>query len=93
MNAGILGGLDDERELHGRRGHFDRGLGALVLRAVDDVGPVDQLGDRRGVEAEARGSDVGQKAGAGGVLGIEELARAADRIALAGQEMLLILRA
>ena len=51
------------------------GFGALVERAVDDVGPVDQVGHRRGVEAEAGGADVGQEAGAGGVVGIEELAR------------------
>jgi hypothetical protein len=56
MSAGnevrILGGLDDEGELHGRGGHFDGGLGALVERAVDDVGPVDEFGYRSGVEAE-----------------------------------------
>jgi hypothetical protein len=44
MKAGILRGLDDQRQLHGRRGHLDGGLGALVLRAVHNVGPVNQLG-------------------------------------------------
>ena len=48
----VLRGLDDQGELHGRGGHFDGCLGALVLRAVDDVGPVNELGDRRGVKAE-----------------------------------------
>ena len=49
---GVLGGLDDEGELHGGLGHFDGGLGALVEGAVDDVGPADELGDGSGVEAE-----------------------------------------
>ncbi len=88
MKRRILRGLDDQGQLHGRRGHFDGRLGALVLRAVHNVGPVNQLGDRRGVKAETRGGDVRQKAGAGGVVRIEKLALAADRVLLAGQEML-----
>ena len=92
MKLRVLRGLDDEGQLHGRRGHLDGRLGALVLRSVHNVGPVNQLGHRRGVKAEARGRDVRQKAGAGGVFGIEKLARGADRVLLAGQEVLVILR-
>jgi len=53
---------------------------------------VDEVGDRSGIETVTRRGDVGQEAGAGGVGGIEELAGAADRVLLAGQEMLVILR-
>jgi hypothetical protein len=53
---------------------------------------VDQLGDRSGVKAEARRGYVRQKAGARGVIGVEELARAAVRVALAVEKALLILR-
>ena len=50
-------------------GHLDRRLGALVEGAVHDVRPVHQLGDGLGVEAELRGRDVREKAGAGDVVG------------------------
>ena len=53
---------------------------------------MDEVRDRSGVEAVARGRNVRQETGAGGVVGIEELARAADRILLAGFELLVILR-
>ena len=53
---------------------------------------MDQLGDRRGIKAEARGCDVGQEAGAGGVIGVEELVRAADGIFLAIEKVLLVPR-
>jgi hypothetical protein len=52
---------------------------------------VNQLPDRRSVKSKARGRDVRQIARAGGVVGIEELAPAADRILFAGQKMLLVL--
>ena len=48
----ILRGLDDQRQLHRRRGHLHGGLGALILRAIHDVGPVNQVRHRRRVEAE-----------------------------------------
>ena len=52
---GILDRLDDKRQLHGRRSHFDSGFGTIVERAVHDVRPVNQVGDGFCVEAEARG--------------------------------------
>jgi len=52
---------------------------------------VNEVGDRRGVEAELRGGNVGDEAGARGVCGIEELAGGAGWILLAGKEVLLIL--
>ena len=55
-------------------GHLDRGLGALVLRAVHDVRPVDQLLQRRDVHAELRASDVRDQARAARIARIEELA-------------------
>src|ERR1035437_3212789 len=82
--------LEQRRQLHGRSGHFYGRLGTLVERAVDDVGPVDQLRNRSGIEAIVGCANVGQKAGARGVLGIKELARTADRILLAVKKMLLI---
>ena len=88
----VLGGLDHQGELHGGRGHFHGGLGALVERAVDDVGPVDQLGDGPGVEAEAGGGDIGQEAGTGDVGGVEEFARGACGVLPAALEVLLVLR-
>ncbi len=36
----VLRRLDDQRQLHGWRGHFDGGFGALILRAIHDVGPM-----------------------------------------------------
>ena len=52
---------------------------------------MDQFRYRSGIEAVTGCGNVSQKAGAGGVLGVKELARAADRVLLAGQEMLVIL--
>jgi hypothetical protein len=88
----VLGGLNDESEFHGRGGHLDGYFRALILCTVHDVGPLNQFGDGRDVEAEAGGGNVRQKAGAGGVVHIEELASAADGVLLAGQKMLLVLR-
>ncbi len=82
----ILRGLDDQRELHGGSGHFDGRLGALVLGPVHNVGPVNQFCHRSRIKAELRAGNVCQKAGAGGVLGIAELAAGAGRILLAGQK-------
>jgi hypothetical protein len=52
---------------------------------------VDQISHRLGVEAKTRGRDVGQEAGAGGVIRIEKLAVTADRVLLAVEEGLAIL--
>ena len=89
---GILRGLDDQCQLHRRCGHLDGRFGALVQCTVHDVGPVNQVGDRCGIESETCRADVRQKAGARGVVRIEELARSADRVLLAGKKMLVILR-
>jgi hypothetical protein len=66
-------------------------LGALVLCPVHNVGPINQLGEWRRVEAVLGGGDVRQEARAGGVFGIEELAPAALRILLAVEKVLLVL--
>ena len=60
----ILRGLNNEGELHGRRGHFDSRFRAFILCAVDDVGPVNHVGHRLGVETELRRANVRKKLGA-----------------------------
>ena len=52
---------------------------------------MNQLGNRCGIEAKLRGGDVGQEAGAGGVIGVKEFAATAVWILLAVFEALLIL--
>jgi len=88
----ILGGLDDQGELHGGGGHFDGELGALVEGAVDDVGPADELGDRCCVEAEVAGRDVGEEAGAGDVVGIVEAVAFVAAVGHAAEVVLMIFR-
>ena len=61
----VGGGFDGHGQLHGRSLHFDRRLRVFVHGAIDNVGPVDQFGDRAGVEAEALLRDHGNEAGAG----------------------------
>ena len=90
--VGVLGGLDDESELHGGLGHFDGGLGALVESAVHDVGPADELGDGGGVEAEVGGGDVGEEAGAGDVVGIVEAVAFVAAVGHAAEVVLMIFR-
>ncbi len=86
----VLGGLDDEGELHGGLGHFDGELGAGVEGAVDDVGPADELGDGGGVEAELGGRDVGEEAGAGDVVGVVEAVALIAAVGDAGEVVLVI---
>jgi len=88
--GGIAGALDDHGEAHGGRFHLDGRLGALVLGAVDDVGPVDELGEAAGVVVELRLRDVGDEAGAGDVVGIVEVAQGFGAVGLAGLEVLLV---
>ena len=71
----VLRGFDDQGQLHRRRGHLHRRLRALIQRAVHDVGPVNQLGNRLRIEPELRRPDMRQKAGAGCVVGIEKFPR------------------
>ncbi len=54
-----------------------RGFRRGILRAVDDVAPVNQLGQRLHVETELRAGHVGQQLGAGFVIGVVELVAAA----------------
>ena len=51
-SVGALGAFDDQRQLLRRGRQLDRVLGRRVLRAVDDVRPVDQVVEVGGVEAE-----------------------------------------
>ena len=82
--GGVLRGLDDEGELHGGLGHFNGGGGGGVESAVDDVGPVDEVGEGGGVEAEVGLGDVGDVGGAGGVGGVNEFGELGGREWLAG---------
>ncbi len=72
--AVIGGGLDDHGQFHRGSFHFDGGLGVGIEGAVNDVGPMDQIGHGRGIEAEALLRDHGNEAGAGLEIGIVELA-------------------
>ena len=49
----VLRRLDDQRQLHRRRRHLHRRFRTLILCAVHNVGPMNQVSNRRGVEAEA----------------------------------------
>ena len=66
--------FDDHGQLHGGRFHLDGGLGVGIKGAVDDVGPVHQIGQRRGIEAEALLRDHGDETGAGLEIRVVELA-------------------
>jgi hypothetical protein len=65
--------LDPGHELQRRLGQLDGGLGALELRAVDDVGPAYQLVVPGPVPAEVLLALLGEVLGAAARLGIEEL--------------------
>src|SRR6185437_505156 len=65
------------RELERGLLHLDRELRGGEAGGVHDIGPMDQLGQRRGVELEALGADLGEKLGAGGAIRIVELLAAA----------------
>ena len=80
--------LDEGHEAQRRLFQLDRHLGVGEERAVDDLGPVNQLGERRLVEAELGGDGVGQELGAALGLGIVELAAGgvgAEVVLVAGQ--------
>ena len=66
-------GFDHQRQLHGGLGKAHGLLRRGELRAVDDVAPVDQIGERPGIESEFLRRDRGQKFRAGFVGGIVEL--------------------
>ncbi len=80
--------LDEGHQTQRRLLQLDRHLGVGEERAVDDLGPVDQLGERRGVEAEFGGDGVGQELGATLRFGIVELPAGgvgAEVVLVAGQ--------
>src|SRR4051812_40330934 len=68
--------LDNHGQLHGRRGHLYGGLRALVSRSVDDIGPIDQIGKRRSIEAKLLASYIRDQAGTGDIGRIVKLAAA-----------------
>src|SRR5690348_3264833 len=70
----IWSGLDHHGELHRGRFHFDRSFSVRIECTVDDVGPVDEIGDGCGVESEAFVRDHRDKTGTRFEIGIVELA-------------------
>ena len=76
--------FDDHGQLHGRRFHFHRGLGIGVKRAVDDVRPIDKIGQRRGIEAETLLRDHGDETGARLEIRIVKLAVALTLLKMLG---------
>src|SRR5271155_5131851 len=66
--------LDDHGQLHGRGLHLHRRLGIGIESAVDDVGPVHEIGYGGGVESKTLLRDHGDKTGAGFEIRIVELA-------------------
>ena len=77
-------GFDDKAELRGRLCEFDGGLRRGILRAVDDVAPVDQFIERLGVEAKFFLGNRGDELGAGFVVGLVEHVRAGMRAEMLG---------
>ena len=61
----IWRGLDHHGQLHGRRLHFDRGFRVGIQRSVDDIGPMDEIGERPGIKPEPLLCDHGDEARAG----------------------------
>ena len=80
-------GFNHQTNLGGGHVHLHRHLRGLVLRAVNDVSPVDQLRQRLRVEAEALAGHRGQELGAGLVGGVVEFL-----LAGVAPEVFLILR-
>src|ERR1700722_5852215 len=88
----VLARFNPQGQLHGGLRHFNSGLGTVVESAIHNVSPVDQIGNRRSVKPETRLGDMGNEAGAGGVVRIVELAIARAPILLLAEKMLLIRR-
>ena len=87
-SAGIAVVLDERHQTQRGLFQLDGHLGVGEQRAVDDLGPVDQLGQRRGVEAELGGHGVGQELGAALGLRVVELSPGrvrAEVVLVAGQ--------
>ena len=65
--------LDHHSQFHGRSFHLDGVFGVVVQRAVDDVGPMDQVGDRPGSKPKRSSPTLAMKLGAGLEVGIVKL--------------------
>jgi len=61
----IRRGFDDHGQLHGGGLHLDRCFGVGIERAVNDIRPVNQIGQRRRIEAETLLPDHGNETGTG----------------------------
>src|SRR5579872_2198395 len=66
--------FDYHGQLHGRSFHLDRSLRVRIKSAVNDVGPVNKIGHRRGIEAEVLLRDHGDETRTRLEIGIVELA-------------------
>src|SRR6266849_3145169 len=71
--ARLGGRFDHQRKLRGRLGQPHGGLRRGVLRAVNDVAPVDQIGERPRIEAKLLLRHAGQQLGAGFKFGVVKL--------------------
>src|SRR5713226_3326450 len=71
--AGLGGCFDHQRKLRGRLGQAHGGLRRGVLRAVNDLAPVDQIGERPRIEAKLLLRHAGQQLGAGFEFGVVKL--------------------
>ena len=75
LNKGaVRSALDHHREFHGGVTHLYGGFCALILCPIDDVGPVDQLRQRRNIHAKLRAGDVRNPSRAARIARIEKLA-------------------
>src|ERR1700738_4579416 len=70
---GVLARLDEQHELHCRLGQVDRHLRIGEAGAVDHLGPIDQLAQRRRLEAEPLRHRAREELGAAQRLRIPEL--------------------
>lgn len=68
------GVFDDECEFECGLFHLDGGGGGGEACAVDDICPVEEVGEGGGVEAETGSGCAGDEAGAGDGVGVKELA-------------------
>src|SRR5689334_192031 len=61
---GVGGSFDGHREFHCRSFHFHRGTSVVVESPVNDVGPMNELRNRFGIESETLLGNHGDEAGA-----------------------------
>ena len=84
-DGAVAARLDDQHQAQGRRRQLDRRAGVFVLRAVDNISPLDQFREVGGLKAILFGDRVGDELGAGFIGRVIELRRPG-----AGDEMLLV---